>query len=216
MNKKNNKNCKTIINDEEISVSEKEKTADEKWITIKHNKNYEVSNQGNVRNKNTKRVLKPAISNKGYYLVALSDKGKSHTYTIHKLVMEHFNRCAFDREVINHIDCNKLNNNINNLEYVTQKENCIKAWENKLCEGIRKKATKRIHSKEIKTSKAVIQYDLNGSKIKEFVSIRDAERQTGIDNSNIIACCKLRKRIAGGYIWRYKQTINKKVLELGW
>lgn len=183
----------------------KEKTADEKWITIKHNKNYEVSNQGNVRNKNTKRVLKPAISNKGYYLVALSDKGKSHTYTIHKLVMEHFNRCAFDREVINHIDCNKLNNNINNLEYVTQKENCIKAWENKLCEGIRKKATKIIHSKEIKTNKAVIQYDLNGSKIKEFVSIRDAERQTGIDNSNIIACCKLRKRIAGGYIWRYKQ-----------
>lgn len=192
------------------------KTADEKWITIKHNKNYEVSNQGNVRNKNTKRVLKPAISNKGYYLVALSDKGKSHTYTIHKLVMEHFNRCVFDREVINHIDCNKLNNNINNLEYVTQKENCIKAWENKLCEGIREKATKMIHSKEIKTSKAVIQYDLNGSEIKEFVSIRDAERQTGIDNSNIIACCKLRKRIAGGYIWRYKQAINKKCQELGW
>lgn len=214
MNIKNNKNCKITINDEVISVSEKGKTADEKWITIKHNKNYEVSNEGNVRNKNTKRVLKPAISNKGYYLVALSDKGKSHTYTIHKLVMEHFNRCAFDREVINHIDCNKLNNNINNLEYVTQKENCIKAWENKLCEGIRKKATKRIHSKEIKTSKAVIQYDLNGSKIKEFVSIRDAERQTGIDNSNITACCKLRKRIAGGYIWRYKQAINKKCKEL--
>ena len=62
----------------------KEKTADEKWITIKHNKNYEVSNQGNVRNKNTKRVLKQAISNKGYYLVALSNKGKRHTYTNHK------------------------------------------------------------------------------------------------------------------------------------
>ena len=56
----------------------KEKTADEKWITIKHNKNYEVSNQGNVRNKNTKRVLNPAISNKGYYLVALSYIGDTN------------------------------------------------------------------------------------------------------------------------------------------
>lgn len=105
----------------------KEKTADEIWLTIKQNENYEISNLGNVRNKKTKRILKPAISNKGYYLVGLSNKCKSHTYTIHKLVMEHFNRCAFDYEVINHIDGNKLNNNINNLEYVTQRENCIKA-----------------------------------------------------------------------------------------
>lgn len=137
--------------------------------------------------------------------MALSDRGKSHTYTIHKLVMEHFNRCAFRGEVINHIDCNKLNNNMNNLEYVSQKENCIKAWKNKLCEGVRKKATERPHSSKIRTSKSVIQYGLNGEKIKEFVSVRDAERQTGINNSNIIACCKLRKKNAGGYIWSYKQ-----------
>lgn len=183
----------------------KTETADEIWVTIKHNKNYEISNQGNVRNKNTKKILKPAISNKGYYLVALSNKGKSHTYTVHRLVMEHFNRCAFIGEVINHIDCNKLNNNINNLEYITQKENCIKAWKNQLCEGVRKKATERIRSKEIITSKPVIQYNLNGERIKEFVSVRDAERQTGINNSNIIACCKLRKKNAGGYLWNYKQ-----------
>lgn len=183
----------------------KDKTADEMWIDIKQNNNYEISNKGNVRNKNTKRILKPAISNKGYYLIALSNKGKSHTYTIHKLVMEHFNRCAFDYEVINHIDCNKLNNNISNLEYVTQKENCIKAWENKLCEKIREKALKLKHPKEIKTSKAVVQYDLEGNVINSFISVRDAERRTGIDNSNIIACCKFRKRMAGGYIWKYKQ-----------
>ena len=43
----------------------KEKTADEIWITIKQNENYEISNTGKVRNKKTKRILKPAISNKG-------------------------------------------------------------------------------------------------------------------------------------------------------
>ncbi len=118
--------------------------AKEIWLTIKHNDNYEVSNIGNVRNKKTKRILKPAISNKGYYLVSLSRNCKQHTYTIHKLVMEHFNRCAFDYEVINHKDHNKLNNNINNLEYITQKENIRDAWDNGLCESVREKAKTNI------------------------------------------------------------------------
>ena len=56
MNIKNNKNCKITINDEEITVSEKEKTADEIWLTIKQNENYEVSNFGKVRNKNPWRI----------------------------------------------------------------------------------------------------------------------------------------------------------------
>ena len=43
-------------------------SAKETWIAIKQNNNYEISNFGNVRNKKTQRILKPAISNKGYYL----------------------------------------------------------------------------------------------------------------------------------------------------
>lgn len=188
----------------------KEKTADEIWITIKQNENYEISNTGKVRNKKTKRILKPAISNKGYYLVALSNKCKSHTYTIHKLVMQHFDRCAFDYEVINHIDGNKLNNNINNLEYITQKDNCIKAWQQGLCENVRKGAYKKIHKKEIKTSREVIQFNFEGNEINRFVSVRDAERQTGINNSNIIRCCQGKNNNAGGYLWKYARTTSNK------
>lgn len=177
--------------------------ADEIWLTIKYNENYEVSNIGEVRNKKTKRILKPAISNKGYYLVALSKKCKSHTYTIHKLVMEHFNRCAFAYEVINHIDGNKLNNCIDNLEYVTQKENCIKAWKNNQCENVRQSLLNRKHSRKIKTSRAVAQYDLNGNLINKFVSIREAEEKTGIANCLIVGVCKGKRNTTHNYTFKY-------------
>lgn len=132
-------------------------SAKEKWLPIKEYEDYyAVSNFGNVKSVERKvknrngyrivkeRILKPSISNKGYYLVALSRNGKLHTFAIHKMVMEHFNRCAFDYEVINHIDHNKLNNNISNLEYITQKENVKDAWNNGLCENIRKQAKNNI------------------------------------------------------------------------
>ena len=132
-------------------------SAKEKWLPIKeYEQYYAISNLGNVKslerkvkNRNGYRIvkerqLKPSISNKGYYLVALSKNGKLHTFAIHKLVMEHFNRCSFTYEVINHKDHNKLNNDINNLEYVTQKENVNDAWNNGLCENVREQARNNI------------------------------------------------------------------------
>ena len=54
--------------------------------------------------------------------------------------------------------------------------------------------------------KAVIQYDLKGKKIAEYVSMREAERQTGIRAGNISACCCGLAHTAGGYIWKlYRQ-----------
>jgi hypothetical protein len=178
-------------------------SAKEKWITIKQNNNYEVSNYGNIRNKKTKRILKPAISNKGYYLVSLSNKGKTHTYTIHKLVMEHFNRCAFDYEVINHIDHNKLNNNVSNLEYVTQQENVKLAFENGRCENIKLKAKENILKASEREKIKINQYDKNGNFIKQWDYIRQIQYVLKINNANIVAVCKGKRKTAGGYIWRY-------------
>ena len=178
-------------------------SAKEIWLTIKHNDNYEISNLGNVRNKKTKRILKPAISNKGYYLVSLSRNCKQHTYTIHKLVMEHFNRCAFDYEVINHKDHNKLNNTLENLEYITQKENVQDAYNNGLCENARIQAKKNILKASEQEKVKINQYDLKGNFIKQWSYIRQVQKELGISNSNIVGCCKGKRKSAGGYIWKY-------------
>lgn len=178
-------------------------TAKEIWLTTKHNINYEVSNYGNIRNLKTKRILKPSISNKGYYMISLSNKSHAHTYTIHKLVLEHFKLCKSKDMVCNHIDGDKLNNNINNLEWTTQKYNINHAWNNKRCENIVNSAKINIIKAFSSKMKSVNQFDNNENLINRFISIRNAELVTGIDNGAISKCCNNKRKSAGGYIWKY-------------
>jgi hypothetical protein len=177
----------------------------EKWEDIKgYESLYQVSNNGKVRNKQTGKILKAGISG-GYYMVALSKNNQAHSYTVHKLVMENFNREPYENEVINHIDSNKLNNNIDNLEYVTQKENVRKAWESGLCEGIRKHAKNMIHKNAI-PCKAVAQKDLNGNLIATYVSVREAERKTGITSGQISHVCTGRIKATHNYIFEHIES----------
>lgn len=183
-------------------------SAKEIWLTIKQNNNYEVSNLGNVRNAKTKRVLKPSISNKGYYLVALSNNGKSHTYTVHKLVIEHFNRCAFSNEVVNHKDHNKLNNCIENLEWCTQKENIKDAYSSGLCENAREQAKINILKASKSQAIKIAQLNKNHRVLKIWDSAREIDRSLNINNANIISCCKGERKSAGGFLWRYADEIS--------
>ena len=59
-----------------------------------------------------------------------------------------------------------------------------------------------------KLSKSVLQYTLDDEFVGEYPSAREAERQTGIPNTNIISCCKrkYRHKTAGGYKWKYKEA----------
>ena len=84
--------------------------------------NYEISNFGNVRNKKTNKILKPNIS-KGYYKVDLCKNGKRTTKTIHKLVADAFLENLENKPCVDHIDNDRLNNNISNLRWATNKEN---------------------------------------------------------------------------------------------
>lgn len=87
---------------------------------------YQVSNLGNVKSLRSNNNLKPILKTTGYYQVGLSNKGKTKRTTIHLLVAESFlnhKPCGF-KLVVNHIDFNKLNNNVYNLEIVTARVNC--------------------------------------------------------------------------------------------
>lgn len=95
------------------------------WKIIKNYKNYSVSDDGNIKNNITQRILKTYIRN-GYKSVTLSLNNMKKTHNIHSVVAEHFLEKPSDgKYVVNHKDENKLNNILDNLEYVTYKENTL-------------------------------------------------------------------------------------------
>jgi hypothetical protein len=117
----------------------------EYWMETIHNSNYQVSNLGEVRSVdmvvNHKKgfqqikkgkTLKPVLLD-GYKRVVLSEKNKPKSFFVHRLVMETFNPTNDKTLQINHKDGNKLNNNIDNLEWCTCKENINHAYKLGLC-----------------------------------------------------------------------------------
>lgn len=92
------------------------------WKTIEGFENYQISTQGQVRNKKNDKILKVGLS-PFYEQVVLRIDGKSINKRIHRLVAEAFITNPDNKPQVNHIDENKLNNHVDNLEWVTSKEN---------------------------------------------------------------------------------------------
>lgn len=97
----------------------------ERWVDCYHGR-YEASNHGNVRNSSTLKILRPGKQSRGYLTVLLYDgsspkRPKSHL--VHRLVMLAFVGTAPTGWQINHLDGDKSNNALWNLEYCTQTHN---------------------------------------------------------------------------------------------
>ena len=92
---------------------------------------HEVSNCGNIRNFNTKKLLNPHINTTVYYYITLRNEAgkKRKHYKLHQLIAKAFIPNPLNHLYINHKDGNKLNNNLSNLEWVTHKENMEHASE---------------------------------------------------------------------------------------
>jgi hypothetical protein len=97
------------------------------WKKVKGFDNYYVSNNGKVLSNLSNKILKNTINGSGYYFVNLYKDKKKYNKMIHKLVFENFNNKISNRTfVIDHIDNNKLNNNLSNLQLITNRENSTK------------------------------------------------------------------------------------------
>jgi len=96
--------------------------------------NFEISNTGQIRNLKTGNILKPNINKSGYYVVLLSmgHRGKVKSIRVHKALAETFipnpNPDLFN--IVHHKDANKLNYNLDNLEWTTCKQNILYHLEN--------------------------------------------------------------------------------------
>jgi hypothetical protein len=106
---------------------------------------YEISNNGLVKRAKGKTIykdgriaffsetiLKPSINKKGYLSVYLSKNSKKHTLTIHRIVAIAFIENINNKPQVNHIDGDKKNNSVSNLEWCTNEENRVHAVKNGL------------------------------------------------------------------------------------
>lgn len=148
-------------------------------------KSYEVSNDGRVRKYNTCAEIKPWIDRTGKLRVSL--RSKKHQKTVSVSVDKLVARAFLEEKPLHfvvHKDGNITNNNSNNLE-----------WSD--CRSNFSKGTKR-------HSKAVVQYNSDGTKVAEFDSIAQAAYKTSALYKGINFCCKGLSLLSGGYVWRYK------------
>lgn len=86
--------------------------------------NYEVSDEGEVRNKQTGRILKGILDGRGYLQVGLCVKGKKTKFLIHRLVALAFIPNPDNLLFVDHVNGNRINNHIDNLRWGTKQENC--------------------------------------------------------------------------------------------
>ena len=158
------------------------------WKQINEYPNYEVGDDGTVRNRKTKTILKERISNCGYARVVLYNHKGHKELAVHRLVAEafvpHENLLQTD---VNHINGIKRNNNAGNLEWCTKSENIRHAQDTglKTYEAVSRKVV------AIKDGESII-----------FDSITDASRFLGYSHYAVGAAMK-RKKKCKGYAFNY-------------
>lgn len=128
------------------------------YISISGFENYSISKKGIVINNKTNRIMKQRSDKYGYQVIKLYREKKQYTLKIHRLVAEAFLEKIDGKNIVDHIDEDKTNNNVDNLRWCTHKENSEfyilnnphKFKKKKLKESSKKKQERLLmHSKEM-------------------------------------------------------------------
>ena len=139
---------------------------------------YGITSCGKVWSYKSKRFLTPMAYDNGYLYVNLYKDGKRKNCYVHRLVAEAYIPNPDNLPQIDHIDNNKNHNYLNNLKWITCRDNVRKG-----------------------RNKPILQYDLDGNFIREWDCANDVGKEV---QSNIVACLKGRLKSAYSYIWKYK------------
>ena len=171
---------------------------EEIWKDIKGFENqYQVSNFGRIKSLKKGKIL--SIKNKNGYLNITFRKGKEkYYYKVHRIVASYFIPNPQNKPCVNHKDGNKHNNCVDNLEWVSYKENIQHAKENKL--WVYNHPAYKIRVK---------QFDMDGNFIKEYESCEKASLETGI-------CCRCIQRVANKEPYNKKGSVRKQAGGFVW
>lgn len=196
---------------------------EEIWKDIKGYEGlYQVSNLGNIKSLDRfvvysggelklhkSKNIKQNPNQQGYLTMTLSKNNCKKSFRVNRLVAETFIPNPLNLPQVNHKDENKLNNNVENLEWCTAKYNC-----NYGNRGI--KISSKIDYKKIaeinklKQSKKVFQYDLNNNLLKVWKSVSDCTKE-GFSSSGISQCCHNKLNTYKGFIWTYLRLGGEKI-----
>ena len=166
------------------------------WKTVKECDKYEVNNKGEIRHKKRKQILSPRKNSGGYGYVCFIIEGQRKNFAIHRIVASAFLPNPNGYTEINHKDYDRLNNCVENLEWVSSSQNKQHAYlkiENHIARG-----------------KQVAQYDKNGDFIKLYDSITLAAQEMGCTVGAISNCCLGRTKTSMGYQWRFVEGSTTK------
>lgn len=159
---------------------------------VRGQEGYHISSEGRIKNRQG-RVGNPHHIGNGY----MNHSVRPHTFLAHRLVAFTFLEEVPGKNIVNHIDGDKTNCRVSNLEYVTQKENIQHAVDT----GLKNSGME------------VVQYTLNGEFVKEHTSAASASRELGINRNSIRGSIKRGKSCAG-FQWRLKAENDTPVVPI--
>jgi len=159
---------------------------------------YEVNEQGEIYSLKKKYFgtkMKYRLDKDGYCIVNLCLNGIKITEKVHRLVAKTFHPNPLNLPEVNHKDANKQNNAKSNLEWCNNQHNISRSF----ALGLRGSLVGKTH----KPNKKVFQLSSDGTVIKEFESLTQAERETSIGLVNISQVLHGRQKTAGGFRWQF-------------
>lgn len=160
-------------------------------IKIDGYENYFITEDGKVWN--GKKFINQWVDNVGYRQVVLFKNGKKKYYRVHRIVAEHYLGKPIEGKCVNHIDGNKLNNNVENLEWVTNRDNIQHGYDNNL------------YQFKTRSHPVIVRRKINNEEMWEFKSIRSLSEELGLNRKTVTSILKGNKENNYEYLFEYAQ-----------
>lgn len=164
---------------------------------------YEVSNFGRLktlkRQGTDERFISGYVDRTGYLRVSLTKNSVSKSFAVHRLVCAAFINNPFNKRTVNHKDGNKLNNHIDNLEWMTHSENHKHSYDFLGRQTHMKGKSGALHHNAKKVKKTC----LRTGKEEVFNTLKEASLSGDFCMGHISACCNNKRKTHKGYTWEF-------------